>query len=159
MSYKFTVHGIEVTASTAAEAAALLRELAPKPEPAPAKVRILRPVQPTGAETPRMVASAGGVDAVLSFLEAIYRAPKGIGTADLMPILGVEHPKGVGSRTALFNGILRQLGFSKPFPEVYSVEKTPSGRVFYPGPELRRAIETLERASNRESARGREVPR
>jgi hypothetical protein len=161
MSYKIAFHGVEIVADTAAEAAALVRELA-----ADRSMVGELPITPTygsrneyGQLLSERDEDGFNEDTVtLSFLRAIQRAPHtGVPSDHMMGILGVTHAKGIGSRMARINSVLekRLVELRDPIAEVYQTTRTPNGRVWRAGPALMPAIELLtERVG-----RGGGVPR
>lgn len=130
MSIKFTIHGIEITASTAVEAAALIRELAPAVPPRPLTTQRLEPVNGT---------VAGGI---LGFLTMISEAGSdGVVSEDLMQVLHTRHAKGVGGKIAGINNELKAMGYTPK--DVYRKSRTAAGRVWKTGPKMREALAAL----------------
>lgn len=136
MAIKLKFRGIDVTTSSAAEAAELLRELTATTKPA-----IKRSISPDD-DSPK-----NGFDveqACFNFLTIISRADRhGTTAEDLMSALHVIHPKGIGGRTARINGFLSNLGFAPH--EVYDNSRTAEGRFWKPGRRLAEVIGVLEK--------------
>ena len=80
----------------------------------------------------------------LEFLEAIRDAQYkgGLETNEVIRILRIHHPKGIGGRSALINEQLERVGYPDP-TEVYTNPKTPVGRFWLGGPKLEAAIQQL----------------
>jgi hypothetical protein len=148
MSIKFSVDGIEFTADTAAEAAAMLRELrmhrgvsstlagrrgragaAPRGDHAPGELKAEFPAWAHGA--------------ALKFLTTIRDGgSKGIGSTLVMKALDTTKPKAIGGRSAIINRLLQELGFSPS--QVYDNSRTPIGRVWAPKKQIGVAIDKLQ---------------
>jgi hypothetical protein len=152
MSIKFTVKGLDISVSSAAEAAALIRELADESSP-PRRTPIKARAQRTGQFKSRnrqlplpTSPQANGFHVAKmasEFLTAIDRGPEGGVDGEAMAkVLGVSHGKGIGSRAAAINILLRQLGFSRT--EVYQNDRTSAGRLWKPGPKLDQAITAVK---------------
>ena len=139
MSFKINVRGIEIIASSASEAAALVRELTEQPTPKigrPLKAPGLFDVTPTEENNTAAVAT--------SFLTAITHANgEGASAEDLMKVLNVDHSKGIGGRSVRINNLLRRLKFDPE--DVYKSERLPEGRFWKPGPKVDEAIQSLKR--------------
>jgi hypothetical protein len=147
MSIKFTVKGLDISVSSAAEAAALIRELADESSTqrrTPTKPRAQRTGQfkSRNRQLPLESPGANGFHVAKmasEFLTAIDRGPEGgIDGEAMAKVLGVAHGKGIGSRAAAINILLRQLGFSRT--EVYQNDRTSVGRLWKPGPKLDQAM-------------------
>ena len=139
MSFKFNFQGIDISTSSAAEAAALVRELTAQQPP-----KVGRPPKNPGLfeDAP---ANEGDTPAVaLSFLTAITKANgDGASAEDLMKVLNVEHSKGIGGRSVRINNLLRKLKFEPE--EVYTSERLPEGRFWKAGARVDEAIQILKR--------------
>lgn len=145
MTLKFIVHGIEVTASNAAEAAALIRELGNPPAPQPAPVRAT-----IEGQRPRILIRKRGFNlnyAAVDFLSLISNAgDRGIAAEGLMPALHVNHAKGIGARSGMINKLLSELGFQPD--QVYENPRTPEGRIWKAGSKMDAALEAVKRKAN-----------
>ena len=146
MSLKFTIKGVEVTATSAEEAAALIRALSADEQPRREKPKVngfrshavARRVHPKG----RFNAATAAVDV----LAAINHGGKeGIMVDALMPLLHADHPKGVGARLAKINQFLSGLGFD--VENVYMNPRTAEGRVWYAGKNIEQALEAARKAT------------
>lgn len=147
MAYTLKINGFDVEASTAAEAAALLRELQHGPKPAP-------PSAPAIVEkTPQIPAGNGAMsdldpassESALKFLRTIRDSGTGIEADRLMSALGVTKPKGIGSKSASVNRVLKAVGLKPRF--VYSNPRGPTGRIWKPAKRMGEAIQLLEQRS------------
>jgi hypothetical protein len=146
MTLKFIVHGIEVTATNAEEAAKLIKALAGETAPSPLRQRerVERPRE-TRASKLRRVRLFVLTTATVRFLETIKQAGNsGIRAETLMEPLRADHPKGIGSRVAKINEYLGKLGFDPE--QVYSNPRTAEGRLWTPGPKLDAALEAAKKA-------------
>ncbi len=66
-----------------------------------------------------------------------------------MPILGLNHPKGVGSRTSVLNKSIESLGYKAE--EVYTKHRDNGGqRRWKAGPKMHEAIETISKLAKKE---------
>jgi hypothetical protein len=155
MSLKFIVHGVEVTATDAVEAAKLIRELGAQNAAAP----VARPAAaPNGKprlnlrERPRIKIKKRGyrgpfnvTRGAVAFLTAIKEAGRdGVTAESLMEPLQNTHVKGVGSRIGMINPYLARLGF--PAESVYDNERTRKGRRFTGRAALDAALEAARKA-------------
>lgn len=142
MGFKFNVRGIDIVASSAAEAAALVRELTEQPTP-----RIGRPLKNPGLFGEAFQAPSAENDTVavaVSFLTAITKANgEGASAEELMKVLEVDHSKGIGGRSVRINNLLRKYKLEPE--EVYTTERKPEGRFWKPGPKLDEALHILKR--------------
>lgn len=130
---KITVNGYEVTASTAAEIAALLRELANTDS-----AKLGRPKLNLSVKN-----GANGADAALNFLTAVTGAGIHGANSDLvMKALGTAEPKGVGGRLVRVNNLLVKLGFSPE--DVYRKIRTPDGKRWRAANKLQLAITAIK---------------
>lgn len=158
MSLKFVVHGIEVTASDAAEAAKLIRELgaqASSTAATPAKPQVNGKHRAPARSKPRFVIAPrkprinlpfNPSRGALAFLAAIKDGgDRGVSGEELMSPLQVNHIKGVGSRIGNINGQLAKLGFAPD--SVYSTRRTSEGRFFIPAKDFEVALETAKKAA------------
>jgi len=135
MPFKLNFRGIEVTANSVSEAAALLRELA---EPSGAKIG--RPPKPPSPLD--MFAPPKDTDIAVAFLRAIAKAgTQGAVAEDLMPLLKVKGPKGIGGRSVRINNMITKAGFK--LEDVYDNARTAEGRFWRPGPSISAAINAL----------------
>jgi len=142
MALKFIVHGIEVTATNAAEAAALIRELGNAPTPQRTAIR-------AAPGTHVMLRTKGfNVNyAAVDFLSLIRNAgDSGIAVSGLMPAVQARRPKGVGARAGMINKLLVELGFDPS--QVYENPRTPEGRLWKAGPKMDAALEAVKRKAN-----------
>lgn len=136
---KVTIRGIDVTVSSTAEAAALIRDFTGSTEskaalPSEDRPRIkLRPRKPTPAEAMTRdflfrLASSSGTD---------------VPTEEIMKILKVDTGRAVGGRCVKINNILARLGFDDT-DEIYTNPRLAEvGRVWRPGPRIQEALEKL----------------
>jgi hypothetical protein len=150
MSIKFTVEGIDFTVDTAAEVAAIVREL-----------RGLRRVAMKAAPVETMAKNAANAKAeresnepdagfpnwapgaALKFLTTIRDGgPNGVSAEPIMRALNASTPKAIGGRSAIINRLLRKHGFTPT--HVYDNERTQKGRVWIPRKQLPNAISQLE---------------
>lgn len=150
MAYTVKVDGIEVTASTPAEAAALVAELR--------KVQIATEGRSKSSEkslqdfqgfgnglsmtlTELNPATAG---TALKFLKAIRAGSQsgGVQAEALMSVLAITAPKAIGSKSAAVNKVITNLGL-KP-KTVYINPRTAAGRIWKGGRNLDHAIQLLE---------------
>lgn len=144
MALKFIVHGVEVIADDAAQAAKLIRELALKPIPtalaAPAingknvisrrvaksKHTHKRPQRTTKSKR----ATFNVANAALGFINALkVHGRDGVTANDLMAPVQASHVKGVGSRIGMINKYLASVGVAPA--ALYSTARTRKGRYFY----------------------------
>jgi hypothetical protein len=80
----------------------------------------------------------------LRFLNAIANSSEadGLGGDVIANVLGVRHPKGIGSRAAIINRLLMELGFN--VEEVYTNPRNNLGdRTWKPGPKITHALAAL----------------
>ena len=138
MSIRINFRGIELTVSSPSEAAAVARELAEQPVPKLQRVRVIEePTLFAGPEPDEQRA--------VGLLELIKNAPNGgPGVDDLMKVLQVDSPKGIGGRMVRINNILLRAGM-KP-EDAYRNPKTADGRVWKPGTRIQEAIDRLREA-------------
>lgn len=135
MAYRINIKGIDITASTAAEAAALVRELTEQYAPKVGRPRLI--------ERPDAGAGINGKEIALAFLTTIANAgPRGAEAEELMKVLRVSHPKGVGGRSVRIINILSKLGFAQI--DVYDNTRTAEGRFWKPRAKLHEAIAALK---------------
>jgi hypothetical protein len=82
----------------------------------------------------------------VKFLRMIEDHPlTGVKIDEIMAVLGVSRPKGVGPKSAVMNRIIRAYGFQN-VDDVYINPRDPTGeRLWKPGPSIRSAIEAIER--------------
>lgn len=138
MAIKLNVRGIEITVSTTAEAAALIRDLT---EAQPSKIG-----RPKAEERAADLFSGPTADEKMahSFLSTIaVSGSQGVPTEDIMKVLEVDAGRGIGGRCVKINNLLSRLGFNDP-KEVYVNPKLAAGRVWRPGPRIHEAIERLK---------------
>lgn len=151
MTLKFTVHGVEVTATDAVEAAKLIRELAAqaKSTPAPSaemparepvgRIKRNRPLIPLRKRL--FIVSR----ATVAFLDAVNQGGEdGVKVDEIMPALAANKPKGTGARLAKVNDHLRKLGFQPE--DVYSNQRTRKGRVWVAQSKMSAALEAARKA-------------
>lgn len=140
----FTINGIEVKATSAAEAAELIRELSRESKPAAAPIIPPRAsLRPRPLLSPRLRNGARVHDVALAFLNKIRDAGSdGIHAEGLMSIVGARHPKGIGSKSAPLNKAIERLGFK--VEDVYDNPRSPNGRIWRSGPKMDAAIEALK---------------
>lgn len=164
MSIKMVVDGIEITAESAADAVALLKELRPKTSAkqqdesvqeillvhAPRKAKrtnsakFKRNPSPRAPEPATVTVPDWAPPSTLKFLTAIRDGgTAGTESEAIMKALGVSKPKAIGSRSATINRVLEQLGF-KP-AQVYGNDRTANGRVWKPRRLMQDAIAALEK--------------
>lgn len=161
MSIKMVVDGIEITAESAADAVALLKELRPKTSakqqdesvqeillvhaPRKAKRPSGKPKRnPRTPEPAPVTVPDWAPPSTLKFLSAIRDGGSaGTESEAVMKALGVTKPKAIGSRSATINRVLEQLGF-KP-AQVYGNDRTANGRVWKPRRLMQDAIAALEK--------------
>lgn len=137
MAIKINIRGIDIVVSTAAEAAAVVREFTEQPTSKIGRPKLRfrsRNTEVNGSDEENII---------LGFLTTITNAgPRGVMADDLMKVLHVEHPKGVGGRSARINTQLKKLGF-KP-DDVYTTFRKAEGRVWKPRGKISEAIEALK---------------
>lgn len=163
---KIKFQGIEIIADTVAEAAALTRELAGQrqgggvsvqPSPPP-EARLIAAsgrlgssatpasAMPTMSAPPSrpQYADVTALRATYRFLGALAAGPVG-GTSlrEVMRALGVEHPKGVGSKMAAVNKTLE--GAVTKASDAYVTQRTADGRIWRPGRKFAEAFAQVER--------------
>lgn len=95
--------------------------------------------------TPPLDASAAA-QVAFRFLTVIDEAANGADGEVIAKSLAVNHPKGIGSRTAWINAFLRKLGYEPD--DVYATDRQASGRVWTSGPRLKEAIEAVVKEIN-----------
>lgn len=86
---------------------------------------------------------------VLNYLQAVkdHTASGGLTGEDLVPVLGVAHAKGVGSRIGPINRALVAAGYRK-IEEVYTNTRDSTGtRRWRAGPRISEAMDTFQRLS------------
>jgi hypothetical protein len=134
MSIKMTIQGIDIVASSAEEAAALVREFS--------GLKGLRG-QVMDFDQPTQFADPGpDGQRAIAFLEEIRSAaPDGPTTDDIMRVLETESTKGVGGRLTRVNKLLAEAGFDPS--TVYQNPRTAGGRVWRPGSAIQQAIRKL----------------
>src|SRR5438552_1843788 len=104
MSIKINFNGIDITVSTADEAAAVARKLAGTVDAPRGRPKSAKPDAPTNGFDVGMSA--------LEFLRAIKVADSDGATSDpIGKALRVKHPKGIGSRSGMVNELLTSLGY------------------------------------------------
>lgn len=147
---KFTVHGIEVTATDAAEAAKLIRELGKqeiRPEQSWPSGTRAHPIIPPRRKLLNLKNRKNGFDArsvAVEFLTKIRDAGRnGTNAEGLMELLGARHPKGIGSKSASINELIVKNGFT--LHDVYDNPRTAEGRIWKAGPKMEAALQTLMR--------------
>ena len=137
MTIKINIRGIDIVVSTPAEAAAIVREFTEQPAAKVGRPKLnlrSRHTQIDGADEE---------DIVLGFLTTIANAgPRGVMADDLMKVLNVEKPKGLGGRSARINNQLSDLGF-KP-SDVYDTVRKAEGRIWKSRAKIGEAIEAVK---------------
>jgi hypothetical protein len=128
---KININGYEVTASSAAEIAALLRELANTDAPKLGRPKLNLPAK-NGAE---------GAGRALEFLGIVAAGDGGADSKMVMKALGTNEPKGVGGRLVNVNNLLLKLGFSPD--DVYHKVRTPDGKRWRQAPKIAQAIAAI----------------
>jgi hypothetical protein len=139
MSIKISVNGFDVTVSNAVEAVAILRELAESTrteKKGPGRPK-LKPRKPLDSEPDSDTGTLGFLTKVAS------GGRNGVMAEDLMAILGVTNPKGVGGRSVRVNNELKALGFNPN--DVFRKERNAEGRIWKPGPKMDAAIEAVKK--------------
>lgn len=156
MTLKFTVHGIEVTANDAAEAAALIRELASPSinssasNTSPPTREPIRRIKLEGRTTgsPRPIAKDGFDVALATFrFLSKLQTDEMIGKEAnefLMDVLQSAHPKGIGVKLGRVNKYIRNIGFDPD--HVYENPRTAEGRIWRGKSKLDAAREAIRRA-------------
>jgi len=125
MTIRMNYQGIEIFASSPQEAAALIRDLT-------AGQRIVPKSSTPASEEERWAAT-------LAFLSCIHDAgSRGAEVNQIMHVMGVRHPKGVGSKTTIVDKCLMELGFTAD--SVYNNERGAEGRFWRSAPRLSEAI-------------------
>lgn len=139
MTITLKIGDIEVTASTPAEAAAVIRELHSSDK------GYLNEGKGSSGVTEIEHIDPEILDRSLKFLEKIKEfSPKGADSDKIMMALRVAHPKAVGAKSVAVNKLLTDLGFRKG--SVYRSQKKPhQGRLWKAGPSIEKAITTLKR--------------
>lgn len=148
----FTINGIEVKATSAAEAAELIKALG-KPIGAATETARAMPITPKSSRADRfklrLRSRRNGANVrtvAVEFLSKIRDAgSEGIAADGLMDILGARHPKGIGSRSAPVNKLIESLGYD--IEDVYDNPRSPEGRIWKPGPKMDAAIEALKKGT------------
>lgn len=139
-----TINGYEVKAPSAAAMAEFMREMAKQPhqdvKPSNAKHAASGPA-PAPPKAPSVVIPSQTNMAASFLLTISENDDLGTTAYDLMPRLGVDHPKGIGSRLGKINVALKEAGFEPD--EVYQSAKTKIGRVWTPGAKLQDALDAL----------------
>jgi hypothetical protein len=145
----FKIDGIEISASSVADALELIREL--KKNPLAAEEKQAPPNKAThnghgGVITGKDHVNFAAIDAdnakmALNFLSTI-RDGGNVEAGPLMKVLGVTAPKGLGSKSAAVNKVIKAVGL-KP-AAVYKNPKTHEGRIWRPARRMREAIQLLE---------------
>lgn len=140
MAIRLTIRGIEITVSSTAEAAALIREMTEAPAPKIGRPRIKPRPQELFPDTP-----SADHQLAHDFLFRIASAEaKGISTEEVMKVLKVDTGKGVGGRCVRINNILAKLGFTDP-SEIYRNPRLADGnRVWRSGPKIAEALLALK---------------
>jgi hypothetical protein len=143
----FKFDGIEISASCAADAAELIRELNKGKTAIPAPV-----VSKAAANGHRVIAESNdaelaAIDAdnakmALDFLSTIRDGANVPATA-LMKLFGLTAPKGLGSKSASVNKVIKAAGLKPSM--VYKNPKTHDGRFWRPGRRMGEAIQLLEK--------------
>ena len=152
MDAKLVVNGIEIIVPVSALGEAM-RQLQPFQAKAPTPAPAPKPAS-------RVMANDIDIDvmAVLSppplmrptlciaFLKLLqdHEVSGGVSPDEVQKVLGAEHPKGIGSKMAGINALLKHLGYASA--EVYSNDQRDSEgrRVWKVGPKLRDALGALQ---------------
>jgi hypothetical protein len=139
MSIRFSLEGIPVETSTAAEAVELIRAFKAAAADGP-----VQPVHPDrGHQQNGYVAPAGAHSWAKDFLLEIRNSGSaGARTEQIAEALGVESTKGIGGKLAIINRVIEHTGF-KP-QDTYNNDRTPEGRFWKPRPKIDAAIAALE---------------
>jgi hypothetical protein len=153
-TYTIKVDGIEITAASAADAVALVRELkgGKSSQNGQAPPIAEKPPQENPRQQVLLAGSADDLDPIspentrmsLEFLKAIRDGADsgGIMAPVLVKLLGVSAPKAIGSKSATVNKVIKRTGLS--VTKVYVNPKTPSGRIWRPGRKMNEAIHLIE---------------
>jgi len=156
-TFTIKVNGYEVSASTPADAAELLRELSKGGKasdilpPMNAAQKDLFQKNPRKTGTTSII---GGdelepmkpeqASMTLEFLKAIRDGgATGVTAPVLMKVLGVTAPKAIGSKSATINKIIKQVGLADS--RVYTNPKTANGRIWRPARRMNEAIQLIEK--------------
>lgn len=142
----FKIDGIEISASTVADAVELIRELK-KVKPADAEAPSKsggngHQVLLIGSEEDFASIDADNAKMALDFLNTI-RDGGSVPAGTLMKMFGVTAPKGLGSKSATVNKVIKAVGL-KP-TTVYKNPKTSEGRTWKPARRMADAIQLLEK--------------
>jgi hypothetical protein len=138
MAIKINFPGFEIAVSTAAEAAAVVRELSGLTSP-PQRGR------PKSTE-PKPQKKGFDVDmATLDFLNAIRAAGDDGATSEaIQKALKANEPKGIGSKAGRVNKVIKKLGYG--VDSVYtSVREPGEGRFWSAAPKMDEAYEAIRR--------------
>jgi len=144
----FKIDGIEISASSVADAAELIRELkkdrsADEAKPEPPKIeRNGHRVLVVGNEEDFAAIDADNGKMALNFLSTI-RDGGNVPAATLMKVFGVTAPKALGSKSATVNKVIKAVGLKPGM--VYKNPKTQEGRTWKPGRRMGDAIQLIEK--------------
>lgn len=156
MSIKISVQGVEITVSTATEAAEFVRALTATQPPKQTEPQTPREPAPGTSSRPRIhirprpvVQNGFDVHSVtINFLEALAAHHEGLGANQIMPIMRAEHAKGIGARAAKINKLIESTGHKRH--DVYSNERNDEGvRLWKPEPRLRAALDAVKADKHR----------
>lgn len=136
---------IQVICSTPAEAVAVVRELRGNAVFAAPVVSQPLPLseQRTNGSSQTHEFDSDVLNATHRFLKTIRENPGGVQKDAIMTVLGVSHPKAIGSKSVPINKLIGNLGF-RQLSSVYKNPKTPTGRIWRPGKQLNAALQLVE---------------
>jgi hypothetical protein len=163
MALKFKILGIEVVADDAAEAYALLSQVAkaelkaPRPAavangvpsapwPLPTLLPAPAPQQLPLPSSSESAAQNHRAEMAERFLKAVKACGnRGLDTKGMLHVFNTQKPKALGSKTGVVNAVLEQLGFRPN--DAYQGERAATGKVFKPGPRIDDAINACAAAA------------
>lgn len=149
MSFKLTVNGVTIECETAAEAIELA-QLAPN-KTSPNNDRRHLGLRPGPGRPPKNGRAAKQKDSIkvvissaLQFLRVIEEKGKGGASSDDMVLaLGLKESRAIGGRIIRVKSVLFKRGFTQK--RVFRTIKTSEGKVWRSGPDMKMAIEQLEK--------------
>lgn len=151
MSAKLTFNGVEI-AVPVAELAEAMKQLAlvgqhaakvtPKPNGSGDQGRPVQKVNGVVAH-----ATNGPEDKALLLLQLLvdHKMSGGVSSDEVQRVLGVSHPKGIGSRVVPINALLRTAGFNPE--DVYSNtlrDEHTNGRIWQAGEKIMEALQHIK---------------